>query len=106
MSRYIAAVKDIEKFEKGSNFLVTKRISDPPQLEDFDQLTLPEEDVKDLKTCKVGDCELKLSEASLTRIQKGTDWSKPTATSLHSRSAIETERKRSWARRGARLARR
>jgi hypothetical protein len=80
MSRYIAAVKDIEKFEKGSNFLVTKRISDPPRLEDFDQLTLPEEDVKDLKTCKVGDCELKLSEASLTRIQKGTDWSKPTAT--------------------------
>jgi hypothetical protein len=80
MSRYIAAVKDIEKFEKGNNFLVTKRISDPPRLEDFDQLTLPEEDVKDLKTCKVGDCELKLSEASLTRIQKETDWSKLTAT--------------------------
>lgn len=85
-SRYIAAVKDIEQFEKGDNFLVTKRISSPPRLEDFDRLTLPEEDVSDLKTCKVGDCELKLGEAALTRIQKETDWSKPTATADVERS--------------------
>src|SRR5262249_5451080 len=29
IARYVAAVKDIEEFEKGSNFLVTKRISNP-----------------------------------------------------------------------------
>ena len=34
-SRYVAAVNDIEQFEKGENFLVTKRISSPPRLEDF-----------------------------------------------------------------------
>jgi hypothetical protein len=85
-SRYVAAVKDIEQFEKGDNFLVTKRISSPPRLEDFDRLTLPEEDVSDLKTCKAGDCELKLGEAALTRIQKETDWSKPTATADVERS--------------------
>jgi hypothetical protein len=79
MSRYVAAVKDIEQFEKGANFLVTKKISSPPRLEDFDKLTLPDDDVKDLKTCKVGDCEVKLSEDALTRIQKETDWSKPTS---------------------------
>ena len=28
---------------------MTKRISDPPRLEDFDQLTLPEEDVERLE---------------------------------------------------------
>ena len=33
-----------------------------------------------MRTCKVGDCELKLGEAALVRIQKATDWSKPTAT--------------------------
>ena len=80
IARYVAAVKDIESFEKGDNFLVTKRISNPPRLEDFDKLTLPPDDISDLKTCKVGDCELKLGEAALTRIQKETDWSKPTAT--------------------------
>jgi len=77
--RYLTAVKDIESFEKGDSFLVTKRISDPPRLEDFDQLTLPAEDIADLKACKVGACEVKLSEAALTRIQKETDWSKSTA---------------------------
>ncbi len=79
MARYLAAVKDIESFEKGDNFLVTKRISDPPRLEDFERLSLPAGDVADLKTCKVGDCEVKVSEAALTRIQRETDWSKPTA---------------------------
>ena len=86
MARYLAAVKDIESFEKGDNFLVTKRISDPPRLEDFDQLSLPLDDITDLKSCKVGDCEVKLSEAALTRIQKETDWSKPTATAEVERS--------------------
>jgi hypothetical protein len=77
ISAYVAAVRDIERFEKGPNFLVTKRISDPPRLEDFAQLTLPLEDVEDLKTCKVGDCELKLGEDALRRIQTEVDWSKP-----------------------------
>ena len=79
MARYLDAVKDIESFEKGANFLVTKRISSPPRLEDFDQLSLPPDEIADLKTCKVGDCEVKLSEAALTRIQRETDWSKPSA---------------------------
>jgi hypothetical protein len=79
IARYLSAVKDIESFEKGDNFLVTKRISEPPRLEDFDRLSLPPDDIADLKACKVGDCELKLSETALTRIQKETEWSKPTA---------------------------
>ena len=80
IARYVDAVKNIEEFEKGDNFLVTKRISSPPRLEDFERLSLPPDDLADLKTCKVGDCELKLGEAALVRIQKTTDWSKPTAT--------------------------
>jgi hypothetical protein len=79
IARYLAAVKDIENFEKGESFLVTKRISNPPRLEDFDRMTLPPDDVSDLKNCKVGDCKIKLSEDALAHIQKNTDWSKPTA---------------------------
>ena len=33
--RYAAAVKDIESFESGGAFRITKKISDPPRLEDF-----------------------------------------------------------------------
>ena len=86
ITRYVEAVKNIEEFEKGDNFLVTKRISSPPRLADFDRLSLPPDDVADLRTCKVGDCELKLGETALTRIQKETDWSKPTATADVERS--------------------
>jgi hypothetical protein len=86
IARYVAAVKDIENFEKGDNFLVTKRISSTPRLEDFDKLTLPPDDISDLKTCKVGDCKVKLGADALARIQKETDWSKPTATADVERS--------------------
>jgi hypothetical protein len=79
VERYVAAVKDIERLEAGGSFLVTKRISNPPRLQDFDSLTLPEEDIFDLKTCRVGSCEVKLGEAALIRLQKEVDWSKPTA---------------------------
>jgi hypothetical protein len=78
-ARYVAAIRKIEEFEKGENFRVTKKVSSPPRPEDFAQLILPADDLEDLKSCRVGSCELKLSEASLNRIRKEIDWSKPTA---------------------------
>jgi len=80
MSRYLDAVRNIEQFERGENFMVTKKISTPPRLEDFAAMRLPPDDVTDLRTCKVGSCEIKLSEAALQRMRKEVDWSRPTAT--------------------------
>ena len=79
IERYVAAIRNIEQFEKGENFRVTKKVSSPPRLDDFAQLTLPAHDLKDLRSCRVGSCELQLSEASLNRVRKEIDWSKPTA---------------------------
>lgn len=79
MSRYVQLAQNVEEFEKGKNFRITKRISSPPTADDFRRLDLPDEDVVDLRTCRVGSCELKLSEAALTRLRKEIDWSKPTA---------------------------
>jgi hypothetical protein len=78
-SRYVELVHDIEQFEKGASFLVTKRISSPPRAEDFAEMRLTDEDVADLRTCRVGRCELKLSEDALKRARSEIDWSKPTA---------------------------
>lgn len=77
--RYVDAVKDIENFERGGGFKVTKRISTPPRLEDFAQLQLPDDDLADLRTCRVGNCELKLGEPALERFRKEIDWRAPTA---------------------------
>jgi hypothetical protein len=77
--RYVRAMQDIEHFEKGESFLVTKRISDSPRLQDFAALNLTDEDVADLKTCRVGYCKLKMGKDAITRFHREIDWSKPTA---------------------------
>src|SRR5262245_51682895 len=79
IAKYIAALQDIENFERGPGFRATKKISEPARLEDFAALALPDEDVNDLKECRVGDCELKLSAEALARLKKEVDWTKPDA---------------------------
>jgi hypothetical protein len=76
-SSYLDLVKDIEDFERGGSFKVTRRISVPPRLEDFSDLHLPEEDVADLRTCRVGHCNVKLSEQSMDRFRMEIEWKSP-----------------------------
>ena len=82
--RYAAAVKDIERFESGGAFRITRKISVPPTLADFAELRLPEEDVADLGDCEVGDCELKLGKQSIEAIRSRVNFSQPGA-----KSAVE-----------------
>jgi hypothetical protein len=79
IAKYIAALQDIENFEKGPGFRATRKVSEPARLQDFAELVLPADDVQDLKACKVGDCELKVSGEALTRLKKEIDWAKPDA---------------------------
>jgi len=76
---YVRAVTDIERLEQGESFLVTKKISDPPKLEDFAALELPQADFDDLRTCKVSACEVKISQEALDRLRRDVNWSQPTA---------------------------
>jgi hypothetical protein len=93
MRRYVEVVSDIETFERGGRFKVTKRISAPPQLEDFAALRLPDEDLDDLRRCRVGDCEIKLGEQALQRFRSEIKWSAPNwraeANALMQRLAFE-----------------
>jgi hypothetical protein len=77
VDRYLAAVRDIERFESGSAFRVTKKISSPARLDDFARLELPDEDIKDLRTCHVSDCQLKLSASGIERVRTGITWDRP-----------------------------
>lgn len=76
MQRYVDAITDIERFERGGAFKTTRRISTPPALADFASLRLSDEDVKDLRTCRVGRCDVKLGEQALGRFRQ-IDWKKP-----------------------------
>ncbi|HEY3381694.1 MAG TPA: hypothetical protein VGK32_07995 [Vicinamibacterales bacterium] len=77
MRRYVALIKDIENFERGGGFRQTRRISAPPKAEDFAAMRMSDEDVADLRTCRVGDCNVKLDEKGLARFQTGIDWNAP-----------------------------
>lgn len=79
MQRYIAAVSNIESFERGGGFKITKRISTPPQLHDFRTLRVPDEDLQDLRRCRVGDCQVKVAASALNRFHSEVDWRSPNA---------------------------
>jgi hypothetical protein len=76
---YVEHVKNIEQFERGEAFHVTKRISDPPVLDDFAAVNISDQDFKALKDCKIGECALKIDENALRTIRAEVDWNKPTA---------------------------
>lgn len=79
IAKYIAALQDIENFEKGPGFRATRKVSEPARIQDFAELVLPADDVQDLRSCRAGDCELKVSGEALARIKKEVDWTKPNA---------------------------
>ena len=76
---YVQQIKNIEQFERGGAFRITKRISDPPTAADFAALTIADEDVDDLKDCRLGDCVLKLGADALQTLRAEVDWRKPSA---------------------------
>jgi hypothetical protein len=71
--RLVALVEDIERLESGEGFLATKRISEPPALEDFAALSLPAEDVAALAKCRPGRCDVKLGQGAFDRLHE-IDW--------------------------------
>jgi hypothetical protein len=79
VERYLAAVDDIERFESGPSFRVTKKVSSTPRLEDFAKLSLTDEDVNDLKACRVSQCQVKLAESAIERMRREIDWTRPDA---------------------------
>jgi hypothetical protein len=84
---YLAAVRDIERFESGGAFRVTKKVSAPPRLEDFAQLSLTDDDVKDLRACRVSECQVKLGATAIDRMRREIDWTRADAPETANRLA-------------------
>ena len=51
--------------------------SSQPTLDDLKGLTIESRDIEDLKTCVVGNCQLKLSAIMIERFRKEVDWEAP-----------------------------
>ena len=84
---YLKLASDIDALRKLPNFFAIRKFSDPPQLSDLDGFTLEEKDVKQLKNCKPGNCEIQLPAESMEELQKAVNWSAPDAADQVNRAA-------------------
>jgi hypothetical protein len=68
--RLVAWMRRIEDLKKSSYVIAIGRFSDPPRLGDLADLTLDDEDVLAIRSCRPGSCRLKLSASEMTELQK------------------------------------
>ncbi len=73
VQRYVEAIRNIETWEQGKSFHITRRIGAPPRLEDFDGLRLRPALVDDLRTCRLDNCAAKLDAPTIDAV-RGLDW--------------------------------
>jgi hypothetical protein len=71
--RLVDVVRDVERLESGPGFLQTRRLGTPPTLDDFAALRLPPGDIKALRSCRPGRCEVKLGQGALDLLGR-IDW--------------------------------
>ena len=65
--------RDIAQFKRGPNVPEVGRFSHIPTLDDLAGLTIGPQDV-DVRTCRVGRCDIRLSAEAIGRFQREIDW--------------------------------
>lgn len=77
----------MDALRKLPSYLAIQKFSNPPRLSDLAGFTLEDEDVKQLKDCRPGHCEIQLPEKSIEQFQREVNWSSPDATGQANRVA-------------------
>lgn len=77
--KYLKLASDIDELRKLPNYLAIRKFSDPPQPSDFEGFTLEPDDVKQLKNCEPGHCDVQLPTEAMDAFKQAVDWSVPDA---------------------------
>jgi hypothetical protein len=72
--RYLEFANDFDALRKLPNYLAIQKFSEPPQLSDLGGFTIDADDLKELKVCKPGDCELQLPSEAMEQFRKSINW--------------------------------
>jgi hypothetical protein len=76
--RLVAWVNDIAALKKSAYVRAIARFSDPPVLDDLRTLTLTDDDLQSIRSCRPGDCALKLAAPEMASLRQaasaGGDW--------------------------------
>jgi hypothetical protein len=70
-------MSDIDRLNKLPGYLGAGKFSQPPQIGDMDGFSLDQNDIKDLRKCRPGSCELQLPEESMEAVRNSINWASP-----------------------------
>lgn len=57
--------------------LMSEKFSTPPSIEDLKSLTLERSDLEDLRSCRIGDCKVRVSTQLIEVLKEDPDWTSP-----------------------------
>ncbi len=71
---FTTKIRDIVDYKKNAGVLQIGKFSDPPRQSDLAGLTIDADDLKELTTCTVGDCGVRMTAAQIERFRTEVDW--------------------------------
>ncbi len=74
---YLEFAHDLDRLRKLPEYLAIGKFSDPPQLSDLNGFTFDSEDIKALKGCKPGNCQVQLPASRIDDFHQSIHWSAP-----------------------------
>ena len=77
--KYLKFASDIDELRKLPSYLAIRKFNDPPQLSDLDGFTLEADDIKQLKNCEPGKCDVQLPTEAMDTFKRSVNWSAPDA---------------------------
>ena len=78
-AEYLKLAMDVNRLGSLPQYLGVKKIGEPPGLSDLDGFRLESADVRNLRNCKAGDCDVQLPAEAMQVFRRRIDWSKPDA---------------------------
>jgi hypothetical protein len=71
---YLQFANDFDGLRKLPNYLAIQKFGNPPQLSELGAFTIDADDLKELKVCKPGACEVQLPSEAMEQFQKAINW--------------------------------
>ncbi len=71
---YLRLAENLDSLRALPNYLGVRQFSTPPKLSDLEGFVLEDDDIKDLKSCRPGKCQLQLPTHSMEEFQESMDW--------------------------------
>jgi hypothetical protein len=76
---YLKFSRDFDRLRTLPGYLAVGQFSNPPRVSDLEGFTFDSEDIKALRNCKTGDCEIQMPTSSIEELHRLIDLSAPDA---------------------------